>query len=40
VLFALFGGTLVGEGLEGWYGGLEKPRFLVPLWAFYAVRIL
>jgi benzodiazapine receptor len=40
VLFALFGGALVGEGLEGWYEGLEKPWFLVPLGAFYAVGVL
>jgi benzodiazapine receptor len=40
VLFALFGGVLVGEGLEGWYEGLEKPWFLVPLWAFYVVATL
>ena len=40
VLFALFGGALVGEGLEGWYEGLDKPWFLVPLGAFYAVGVL
>jgi translocator protein len=40
VLFALFGGALVGEGLEGWYEGLEKPWFLVALWAFYVVAVL
>jgi tryptophan-rich sensory protein len=40
VLFAVFGGALVGEGIEGWYEGLEKPWFLVPLWAFYVVAIL
>jgi translocator protein len=40
VLFALFGGAMVGEGLEGWYEGLEKPWFLVPLGAFYAVGVL
>ena len=40
VMFAIFGGALVGEGLEGWYEGLEKPWFLVPLRAFYAVGVL
>jgi translocator protein len=40
VLFAIFGGALVGEGLEGWYEALEKPWFLVPLRAFYAVGVL
>lgn len=39
-LFALFGGVLVGEGLGAWYEALEKPWFLVPLWAFYAVGVL
>jgi translocator protein len=39
-LLALFGGALAGEGLGGWYEGLEKPWFLVPLWAFYAVGAL
>ena len=37
VLFALFGGALVGESLGTWYAGLEKPWFLVPLWVFYIV---
>lgn len=40
VLVALFGATLVGEALGGWYEGLEKPWFLVPLWAFYVVGAL
>jgi translocator protein len=40
VLFALFGGALVGEGLEGWYEELEKPWFLVPLSVFYTVGVL
>src|SRR5919112_1923430 len=34
VLFALFGTTLVGESLGDWYGALDKPWFLIPLWAF------
>jgi len=34
VLFALFGGALVGESLGAWYARLEKPWFLVPLWVF------
>ncbi len=37
VLFALFGGLLVGESLGTWYAELEKPWFLVPLWFFYIV---
>jgi translocator protein len=37
VLFALFGSALVGESLGNWYGALDKPWFLVPLWAFYIV---
>ena len=34
VLFALFGTAFIGESLGNWYGALEKPWFLVPLWAF------
>ena len=34
VLFALFGGALVGESPGAWYARLEKPWFLVPLWVF------
>ena len=34
VLFALFGAALIGESLDGWYSGLDKPWFLIPLWAF------
>ncbi len=37
VLFALFGSALVGESLGTWYDTLDKPSFLVPLWAFYIV---
>lgn len=37
VLFALFGGALVGQSLGTWYATLEKPWFLVPLWVFYIV---
>ncbi len=40
VLFALFGGVLVGESLGTWYAALEKPWFLVPLWVFYIVGIV
>jgi tryptophan-rich sensory protein len=34
VLFALFGTALIGESLGNWYGALDKPWFLIPLWAF------
>ena len=34
VLFALFGTALIGEPLGNWYGALDKPWFLIPLWAF------
>ena len=34
VLFALFGTALVGESLGSWYGALEKPWFLIPVWTF------
>jgi tryptophan-rich sensory protein len=34
VLFALFGGALVGGNGVGWFAKLDKPRFLVPLWTF------
>lgn len=37
VLFALFGGALVGGNGVGWFARLDKPRFLVPLWTFYLV---
>ncbi len=37
LLFALFGAALVGESLGTWYDALDKPWFLVPLWAFYVV---
>jgi translocator protein len=37
VLFALFGGVLVGESLGNWYKALDKPWFLIPLWVFYIV---
>ncbi len=37
VLFALFGGVLVGESLGNWYEALDKPWFLIPLWVFYIV---
>ena len=37
VLFALFGGSLVGENGVGWFAKLDRPRFLVPLWTFYLV---
>jgi translocator protein len=37
VLFALFGAALVGGSLGTWYGALDKPWFLVPLWVFYIV---
>src|SRR3712207_7595483 len=38
-MFTLFG-ALVGEALGARYEELEKPRFLVPLWAFYVVSFL
>ena len=34
VLLAIFGTALVGESLGDWYGALDKPWFLIPLWAF------
>ena len=37
VLFALFGGALIGGNGVGWFAKLDKPRFLVPLWTFYLV---
>ena len=40
VLFALFGGALVGGALGAWYEELDKPWFLAPLWAFYVVGFL
>ena len=37
MLFDPFGNALVGEAIGSWYGALEKPWFLVALWAFYIV---
>jgi tryptophan-rich sensory protein len=37
VLFAFFGNTPIGESFGNWYAQLEKPWFLVPLWAFSIV---
>jgi tryptophan-rich sensory protein len=37
VLFALFGNALIGESSGNWYAQLDKPWFLVPLWAFSIV---
>jgi tryptophan-rich sensory protein len=37
---AVLGTLLVGDGLETWYPNLEKPAFLIPLWAFYIVGVL
>jgi TspO/MBR family protein len=34
VLFALFGTALIGESHGNWYEVLDKPWFLIPLWAF------
>jgi tryptophan-rich sensory protein len=34
VLFALFGGALVGGNGVGWFARLDKPRYLIPLWMF------
>lgn len=34
VLLAIFGTALVGESLGDWYGALDKPWFLIPLWTF------
>lgn len=39
VLFAVFGTALIGGSLGGWYGALDKPWFLVPLWVFYIVGV-
>jgi hypothetical protein len=40
VSFALLGAALVGGSGLGWYAGLAKPWFLVPLWAFYLVGLV
>jgi tryptophan-rich sensory protein len=40
VLFAIFGTALVGGSGLGWFAGLAKPWFLVPLWAFFLVGFL
>jgi tryptophan-rich sensory protein len=40
VLFAMFGGALVGKSLGTWYAALEKPWFLVPPWVFYIVGLV
>lgn len=40
VVFALFGNALIGESLGNWYGALDKPWVLVPLWVFYIVGFL
>ena len=40
VSFALLGAALVGGSGLGWYAGLTKPWFLVPLWAFYLVGLV
>ena len=37
VLFAIFGTALVGGSGLGWFAGLIKPWFLVPLWVFFLV---
>jgi len=37
VLFAVLGTALVGGSGLGWYAGLAKPWFLVPLRVFYLV---
>ena len=37
VLFTLLGTALVGESLGNWYEALDKPWFLIPLWAFGVV---
>jgi benzodiazapine receptor len=34
VLFAPFGTALIDESLGNWYGALDKPWFLIPLWSF------
>jgi benzodiazapine receptor len=40
VSFALLGAALVGGSGLGWYAGLAKPWFHVPLWAFYLVGLV
>ena len=40
VLFALFGTALIGESLSNWYDALDKPWFLIPLWAFGIVGVI
>jgi translocator protein len=37
VLFTLCGNALIGGSLGTWYDTLDKPWFLIPLWAFYVV---
>ena len=37
LLFTLFGNALIGESLGTWYDTLNKPWFLIPLWASYIV---
>lgn len=40
VLFAVLGSALTGDSLGEWYGNLEKPWFLVPLWVFFLVGLI
>ena len=40
VLFALLGTALIGESLGNWYDALDKPWFLIPLWAFGIVGVI
>ncbi len=40
VAMALLGGLLTGNSLKGWYAGLAKPRWQIPLWAFVAIGLI
>lgn len=40
VAMAVLGGLLTGNSLKGWYTGLVKPRWQIPLWAFIAIGLI
>ncbi len=37
VLFAMMGGLLVGDALEGWFKALRHPWYSLPLWGWYMI---
>ncbi|SDM17833.1 Tryptophan-rich sensory protein (benzodiazepine receptor homolog) [Catalinimonas alkaloidigena] len=39
-VLALLGNVFTGDALETWYLPLQKPDFLIPLWAFTAIGLL